>query len=357
MNANLFLHQEIKSLRTQNERKIKKRTRRNATLGTDTILSVQEGQNHFQQLDSEVNRQVDESTPRSRKRAPQRCSGCGTVGHTIRVCPNKQLYFYTIIQSNFMVLVVEWLQECGGCGRNPPLGRVRRSVMDYVKLVQSALSNPFFGSLWLHSFSSFSSPQLCIQIVLYRHLYHFLSFFIFLSFLVIILPIPHRVRDSALLLLRGSHMWVSVIRAQSEDQDRTVTDKPRSGAHVTKVQVIGSNHWITQGDDRNNGKSNYIDYKSRDVVHTVIHMMDHEEGPLGWIYKDTHSCTQFGDSRSIQLIKHWLHFQFDSCALNTNDSAQLRAQSALFYSCDLYPLHHQLPQRSQAGAIYQAPQY
>ena len=89
MNANLFLHQEIKSLHTQNERKIKKRTRRNATLSTDTILSVQEGQNRFQQLDSEVNRQVDESTPRPRKRAPQRCSGCGIVGHTIRVCPNK----------------------------------------------------------------------------------------------------------------------------------------------------------------------------------------------------------------------------------------------------------------------------
>ena len=32
-----------------------------------------------------------------------------------------------------MVLVVERLQECGGSGRNPPLGRVRRSVMDYVK--------------------------------------------------------------------------------------------------------------------------------------------------------------------------------------------------------------------------------
>ena len=89
MNANLFLHQEVKSLRTQNERKIKKRTRRNATLGTDTILSVQEGQNRFQQLDSEVNRQVDESTPRPCKRAPQCCSGCGTVGHTIWVCPNK----------------------------------------------------------------------------------------------------------------------------------------------------------------------------------------------------------------------------------------------------------------------------
>ena len=89
MNANLLLLQEIKTLRAQNERKVKKRARRNAILGTDTILPVQEGQNQVQQLDSQDNRQVEESTPRPRKRAPQRCSGCGTIGHTIRVCPDK----------------------------------------------------------------------------------------------------------------------------------------------------------------------------------------------------------------------------------------------------------------------------
>ena len=89
MNMNLLLHQEIKSLRAQNERKIKKRARRNATLGTDTILSVQEGQNRFQQLDTQVDRHVEESTPRPRKRAPQRCSGCNIIGHTVRSCLSK----------------------------------------------------------------------------------------------------------------------------------------------------------------------------------------------------------------------------------------------------------------------------
>ena len=89
MSANIFLHQEIKALRAQNERKVKKRARRNATLCTDTILPVQEGQNQAQQLDLQVNRQDEESTPRPRKQAPQRCSGCGTIGYTIRVCPNK----------------------------------------------------------------------------------------------------------------------------------------------------------------------------------------------------------------------------------------------------------------------------
>ena len=59
MNTNILLHEEIKSLRAQNEQKIKERTRRNANLGTDTILSVQEGQERVQQLDTQVEEQVD----------------------------------------------------------------------------------------------------------------------------------------------------------------------------------------------------------------------------------------------------------------------------------------------------------
>ena len=38
----------------QNKRKVKKRARRNATLGTYTILSGQEGQSQIQQLDSQA---------------------------------------------------------------------------------------------------------------------------------------------------------------------------------------------------------------------------------------------------------------------------------------------------------------
>jgi hypothetical protein len=89
MNTNLLLQQEIKVLRAENERKIKKKARRRAILGDDLVLFVQEGQNRVQQLDTEVNEQVEEPTPRPRQRAPARCSGCATVGHTIRRCPNK----------------------------------------------------------------------------------------------------------------------------------------------------------------------------------------------------------------------------------------------------------------------------
>ncbi|KAJ5819468.1 hypothetical protein N7474_005059 [Penicillium riverlandense] len=89
MNTNLLLRQEIKILREENERKIKKRARRRANLGNDLVLFVQEGQNRVQQLDTQLNEQVDEPRPRPRQRAPQHCSVCRTVGHTIRGCPNK----------------------------------------------------------------------------------------------------------------------------------------------------------------------------------------------------------------------------------------------------------------------------
>jgi hypothetical protein len=89
MNMNLLLRDEIKTLRAENERKIKKKARRRAAIGNDTLLSVQEGQNRVQRLDTQFNEQPDEPTPMPRRRAPQRCSGCGIVGHTIRNCPSK----------------------------------------------------------------------------------------------------------------------------------------------------------------------------------------------------------------------------------------------------------------------------
>ena len=90
MNMNALLHQEIKSLQAENERKVKKRARKQAILATDTILSVQEGQGHIQQLNVEAETQIEEPPPsRPRQRAPQRCSGCGTIGHTIRNCHSK----------------------------------------------------------------------------------------------------------------------------------------------------------------------------------------------------------------------------------------------------------------------------
>jgi hypothetical protein len=89
MNMNLLLQEEIKVLRAENERKVKKRARRHAPVGNIVLLSTQEGYNRVQQLDEQVGEQVDEPTPISRQRAPPTCSGCWTIGHTRRSCPNK----------------------------------------------------------------------------------------------------------------------------------------------------------------------------------------------------------------------------------------------------------------------------
>jgi hypothetical protein len=89
MNTNLLLQQEIKVLRAENERKMKKKARKRASLGNDLFISVREGRDRIQQLNTEVEEQAKEQASRPRQRAPARCSGCGTVGHTIRSCPSK----------------------------------------------------------------------------------------------------------------------------------------------------------------------------------------------------------------------------------------------------------------------------
>jgi uncharacterized small protein (DUF1192 family) len=63
INMNLLLQHEIKVLRAENERKMKKKAKRRANLSNETLLSVQEGQNRVQQLDIPRNEQVSESAP------------------------------------------------------------------------------------------------------------------------------------------------------------------------------------------------------------------------------------------------------------------------------------------------------
>ncbi|ODM14306.1 hypothetical protein SI65_10303 [Aspergillus cristatus] len=89
MSMNVLLHERIKVLEAENERKTRKKARRHASLGNDLLLSVQEGENRTQQLGLQLNEDIGDSTPRPRQRAPSRCSGCGTIGHTIRNCPHK----------------------------------------------------------------------------------------------------------------------------------------------------------------------------------------------------------------------------------------------------------------------------
>ena len=89
MNMNLLLQQEIKVLRVENERKTKKKARRRAAIGNDTILSVQEGLDRVQQLNIQVKIQAEDSTSITYQQALPRCSICWTIGHNRRSCPNE----------------------------------------------------------------------------------------------------------------------------------------------------------------------------------------------------------------------------------------------------------------------------
>src|SRR5699024_2053166 len=89
MSTNLLLQEEIKVLQAENKRKMKKKARRRVVLGSDLFISIQAGRDCIQQLDTHLEEPVEEQTSRPRQRAPARCSGCGTIGHTIRSCPSK----------------------------------------------------------------------------------------------------------------------------------------------------------------------------------------------------------------------------------------------------------------------------
>lgn len=58
ININLLLKQEIKVVRAENKRKIKKKARRRARLGTNIFLSVQQGQDYIQQPEIQVQEEV-----------------------------------------------------------------------------------------------------------------------------------------------------------------------------------------------------------------------------------------------------------------------------------------------------------
>jgi hypothetical protein len=89
MQTTLLLQQEIRAVRAENRRQRQKKAKKRAEIGNDRLLNVQEGENRVQQLGTQLNEQPAESTPAPRRRAPQRCSGCGTIGHTIRNCPSR----------------------------------------------------------------------------------------------------------------------------------------------------------------------------------------------------------------------------------------------------------------------------
>jgi len=59
---NLLLWDKIRILQAETEQKTRKKARRCAILDNNILLSVQEGQNCIQQLDTQFNEKLDEPT-------------------------------------------------------------------------------------------------------------------------------------------------------------------------------------------------------------------------------------------------------------------------------------------------------
>ena len=93
-----LLLKENADLHAANEKKRQKRTRSTRQIAHEGGLSVEEGLQLVQQLIEPVegheavsHEQVDlpNQPVQPAKRAPSRCSGCGTIGHKINQCKNR----------------------------------------------------------------------------------------------------------------------------------------------------------------------------------------------------------------------------------------------------------------------------
>lgn len=60
----------------ENGQKSKKGARITASVGTDTILSIQEGQERIERRPTQAEEEVAKALSRPRQRAPSRCSRC-----------------------------------------------------------------------------------------------------------------------------------------------------------------------------------------------------------------------------------------------------------------------------------------
>lgn len=68
---------------------MKKKTRGHVALRSDLFISVYEGRDRIQELNTHLEEQAEEQASRPCQRAPACCSGCGTVSHKVWSCPTQ----------------------------------------------------------------------------------------------------------------------------------------------------------------------------------------------------------------------------------------------------------------------------
>jgi hypothetical protein len=89
MHNAVLLTEENRQLRAENERQKKKRAKRRSYIATGGVLTVQEGLNQSQIVDTGLTEEVTDSLEAPRIRAPRTCRMCKSLEHTARTCPQR----------------------------------------------------------------------------------------------------------------------------------------------------------------------------------------------------------------------------------------------------------------------------
>lgn len=89
MHNAVLLAEENRQLRAENERQKKKRAKRRSYIAIGGVLTVQEGLNRSQIVDTELAEELADRPQAPRIRAPRTCSMCKSLEHTARTCPQR----------------------------------------------------------------------------------------------------------------------------------------------------------------------------------------------------------------------------------------------------------------------------
>ena len=81
-----ILEAEVKELRAANAKQKQKREKHCTYISQGEGLTIKEGMNRVQSHDEKKRGVVEQPDSQPQKRAAPQCSGCGTIGHTIRTC-------------------------------------------------------------------------------------------------------------------------------------------------------------------------------------------------------------------------------------------------------------------------------
>jgi hypothetical protein len=89
MQSAALLAAKNRELRAVNEKQKRKRKRCRTYIGQEDALIIKKGINRVRRTNKEERGGIEVSKEQPRKRAAPRCSICGTIGHTARICSQR----------------------------------------------------------------------------------------------------------------------------------------------------------------------------------------------------------------------------------------------------------------------------